>query len=942
MEGTCTWTIESAQYKSWLAATKSSVLWITGAAGTGKTTLANFLAEQLEQCYPSRDAGLTDYIVCSFFCSRGIEGRHDVLSLLRDLILQLAQPRKKIIRMIKSMYGTGKQESDLSIYRAWQMFGTVLSTLTCQSLFIVIDALDECDNSSRVQLLKRLASTVSSVTTKSPAACKVIKIIFTGQPQIRTSWSRTSKDVEHYQIDIDDRSTGISHDLDLFIEVRVDELVTENSYSSDVGQDLKATLKSMAETSFLWLDTILKHIQQSLAYKLDDVKSLLANVPDDLYQAYTKYLPPLPSNDQTTLQRYLQLLVACSRPLQLAEIDILIESDHETATRMLAAGSANSNVVRASMQRALGPLVRFPRNTAQLCHSTARDFFLAISQQPENPLFQSHGVDMGSAHFLCAKLCMSYLLHPSLPSDMFSKHICDSTSIDAASPTSDHSQSEDQDFLTNMFDIEDVAFLRDADVLESETCAVINQQCEAFDYAALNWTYHMKKLGKRLDGHLTTMALSLMTGEKGRASDWYRYQKHRSCLQMPAQEAINAIVLAATYDLDDLLEALFNDSSFQYHEEWLSEALFWASSRGCQDAVKVLLSFGAPVKSVRIHQVPLAVTAQGGYLDICSLLLESTDIDPNESNSRGKSPLMIAAEANHVGILRLVLKHKNILADKVDGDGRTAFIAACRSGSLESVQVLCEDNRIDINMVDIKGQTALHHASHFGHSLVVRKLLKIPDLDKSTVDLTGRNAISLASQHGHLDVVKLLIKHGIDPATRDKTGRNSISWAANSVKATVAESGQESVLKYLLRKAPHASDVPDCDGWTPLAWAMDPPGYVEAVEALLGIPYVDINRRDDDGLCTLAWAAASGMTEIVKRFLQSPNVDVNAASHRGTTPLMIAASEGKTAVVEVLLQCSQIDIDLKDEFGRTALDRATFTSHVDIVEMLQKYGQSQS
>ena len=48
VSGTCEWIRDNAAYKSWLETDQSSLLWIRGGPGKGKTMLSIFLTEEFE------------------------------------------------------------------------------------------------------------------------------------------------------------------------------------------------------------------------------------------------------------------------------------------------------------------------------------------------------------------------------------------------------------------------------------------------------------------------------------------------------------------------------------------------------------------------------------------------------------------------------------------------------------------------------------------------------------------------------------------------------------------------------------------------------------------------------------------------------------------------------------------------------------------------------
>ena len=223
----------------------------------------------------------------------------------------------------------------------------------------------------------------------------------------------------HHHINVDDQPSGVRRDISLFINTRIAELVEHRFCSQSVGEELREFLESTAENSFLWLNVVMKHIKGSLHYRRADLDQMLSHVSKTLQQAYAKYLPPIPDNDIPVLRRYLQLLTATSRPLKLVEISTLVTVMEEAPVVVPDFTVDDENVIKGTLERDLGPLVRFSPNTAQSIHSTARDFFALLEQQPQHALHRSHGIHIAKTHLFCAKSCMIYLLHDSIPTDLF-------------------------------------------------------------------------------------------------------------------------------------------------------------------------------------------------------------------------------------------------------------------------------------------------------------------------------------------------------------------------------------------------------------------------------------------------------------------------------------------------------------------------------------------
>ncbi|KAL9063448.1 MAG: hypothetical protein Q9161_009464 [Pseudevernia consocians] len=182
--------------------------------------------------------------------------------------------------------------------------------------------------------------------------------------------------------------------------------------------------------------------------------------------------------------------------------------------------------------------------------------------------------------------------------------------------------------------------------------------------------------------------------------------------------------------------------------------------------------------------------------------------------------------------------------------------------------------------------------------------------------------------YGHLSVVRNLIETGhADPFGKDGDGRNAHSWAA------VHRSSD--VLRYLTKRFPQGADTPDQDGWTPLAWTLDPPGYPENMFLLLLHGYVSVNRKDSiDGRTILSWTARYGYTQMASKLIQYQGVDLEARDVNGRTPLSEAAGSGSLGIVQLLIATDRVEVNSQDQQGQTPLSWAVRGGHQEVVKLL--------
>lgn len=294
---------------------------------------------------------------------------------------------------------------------------------------------------------------------------------------------------------------------------------------------------------------------------------------------------------------------------------------------------------------------------------------------------------------------------------------------------------------------------------------------------------------------------------------------------------------------------------------------------------------------------------------------------------------MVAAEQGHGDIASLLLQQQSIRVGDTGQKGQTPFLVAAASGSMSCVNIFTGDIRVNINHVDRSGRSALLLAAEEGMEKVVKAPLSAKRMDAHSTDKDGRNALSYAAAKGQLLIVRYLVRSNLSIAQRDKNGQNAISWASNSAKSIARNHAGASTLGCLIKQDGGAASVPDNDGLTSLAWAMDRPRYLDAVKALIEVGGVRVDQQDRSrGRPVLSWAATEGYVEIGEYLLTVQGIEENLRDNDGRTPLSYATSNGRLDVVKIL---SRLDVRLPDSSGRTPRDWAILNGQEEVVQELK-------
>lgn len=941
--GTCLWVLENDPYVMWTRVDRPAVLWLTGYAGCGKTILTNFIAQHLES-QKAGGRGL-DYVVCSFFFARDTKSQSNVQSAAKSLIWQIVSAKKNVVKEIKTRLSEAKHGFEPSFDILWRIFEEAVRTLTCHSLYIIIDALDECEERSKSRLLSRIDLLTKPSISSALSEKRTVKCFLSGQPEVETGRRFFSNEFTQFHIDMTGSSAGMANDANMFIDDKIDELEALAICSPSQGQVLRQALREKGENSFLWLKVVLDHVKASLRYHNTDLDRILAATPGSLRDAYTKYLPAVIDTQVPTLRKYLKLLVAGLRPLRLVEIDALSDTENHLFQSELS--NEEDRILTASLQRAIGPLIKFSNGTVQFIHTTVRVFLLQLVKDQNHPLSATHGIDEAEAHLFCAVSCTNYLVSNGIPTDIFDHNSPEANSFTDSPTSPQHGPLEggsdhDEMGLASMFEIHGQSLLQEESDLNYNRCKALGKRFKAYDYACWSWPYHWARAEQIAEDHEMQQVIDFLSQRTPRHQSWYKYLFSSSLYKMPPPEKANPVVLSALFNLPRTLRAWLESERQECSSSVLHEALYWAASRGNLNTVQVLLDKGAPAQMAEHRSLPLAIGAQEGSFEVCSMLLEKGKADPNRDHENSTFPIIVAASYDHVEILKLLLADPRIEPDLTDVRGRSAFLEACRTGSARSVKAILEHGRIEVNRYDRKGYGAIHYAVLSGDELTVKEVLACVTLNSSSLTNKGRNAMSFAAQHGHLQIAKRLLRAGVSAAVTDADGRNAVSWAVNNTKSTIMNSRGETVLRYLVLKYPDAVNVQDKDGWTPLAWTTDPPGYILPVDILVKDGRADVNLADfTSGRSVLSWAASEGRVDIVKYLLRVTGINKNHQSSYGSTPLSEAAGNGHLEVVKAMLEDEEVFRDAIDFSGRRPVDWATAMGHDEVAAVLGQQSQTQ-
>ncbi len=882
VQGTCRWILSNPQFASWAAARATTLLWLTGHSGCGKTVLSVFLAKYLEQAAQQA----SEAQVCIYVCDDKVAGQKDAKSILQSIIYQIIRQRRSLVKYVKAVFEVQGPNLARSFSSLWNILLRVASDTECGTVYIVIDAIDECTEDSRRLLLESIKDLLyGSEVSEAPQPS--IKFLLTSRPTI------TDTSLQQFfasRLAIDESQQRLEEDVRLFIQNKIDELANICGYDEKTKVYLVQTLYSKADRTFLWVHMIIRTLEKSLLHSKKDIELIIDRLPSDLEATYASFLRDIPEQHRLDGTKLLNLTLGCSRPLKLVEINTAFTITTDDKAEDVIWSNRQPSMAR-TIQGILGPLARISGDSVSLVHQSAKDFLLRLAAQPDGPLSNDFNVDPCNAAQTLATSCIYYLLLDDFGVDIFAP---ESSPTDSYSPSSSNEGQPDDRLYADYdpFSLEDAAIFRDTRVLDKETCLILSETHSFLDYAALHWFEHYSSAEGIDSPELRQAARRLLNYGESRCANWLRYYWAESNSIYDIPDEIDPILLAAYFNIPGILAELLGTDEM-YFQHGKDRALFWASAVGHSRAVKVLLTFNAnPNAPILQQETALIVAAQNGHLDCVKLLLSEKEIDINARGFSGRTALSLACGYGHLEIFEAIWVKDNCQLDIPDKSGATPFFWAVGGGNKSIISAMLENLNVEVNSRDKTGRTAISWAAGDGMELPLRLLLKCSRIDPNVPDGNGRSPLLWAAGEGQTHALEVLLKsRRVNKLSEDKHKRNAISWACGG--------GHNAALQVLLKyKCPGIDDV-DVDGWSPLAWAVQIDNTAN-IKALLTSKQVDIETRKDwNGRSALSWAVEYGHRGVVKILIDA-GADLRRKDENGRAPLDVAKAHNRNDLVDLL------------------------------------------
>ncbi|KAH6950982.1 hypothetical protein DER45DRAFT_599493 [Fusarium avenaceum] len=672
IKDTFSWFLQEPQYITWLESPVSSLLWVSGDPGCGKTTLASFLVNSINQYLILGD---NDFIVTYFFFNgNNFADQVDGTALLFALIHQLIQADPALAPLVKKYLALDHTQSRLNLGKLCEIFRAIVSTPERKHgrIVCVMDALDECDEESITKIIRFLNSIVFD-DSNSASRGGWLKVVIT---------SRYNQHIfrflpSHQQIRLADHAESTTQDIATFVYMVLDLLETNTDAS------------------------------------LESFEAVLRPIPDRLDGLYNSILQRTRSRHE--LLRILSIIAASQRALTLDEIDIA-----------LAVRPGDSNIrqvqhrytpdIAGYLYALYGPFIRIWNGTVSFIHQTATEFLLRSAEKPESTVNDSiHPykacLDMVGVNQHLAEICIMYLtLDDAMSDGRLSDHGAASNTLYRYDGGSNN---------------ENGPIVQDT---KSLTCRKSGKGAGLFDYAAKYWGTHCR-LGSVTsstssvsceNSTIFTKTIALCDTSTSTFRNWFQLYWNTISTIPQFPDGLTSLMIASHMGLPDVMRILLLADG-----NWKNKTLLISTSTTTRSRASHLRTADSEGWTAlhwavwnghgsRINNDAIAVLLQQLHDDyrVCSIYrtphkndlhYNNHESDPDQQcqttetntaildiqDNKGMTPLHWAAADDQTGVVRLLLE-AGAAVDVFDAESMTPLLLAYENGFIGPLELLVE------------------------------------------------------------------------------------------------------------------------------------------------------------------------------------------------------------------------------------------------------------
>ncbi|KAG8830758.1 hypothetical protein FRC18_007636 [Serendipita sp. 400] len=370
--------------------TREKVCWLTGMAGTGKTTIAYTLCERLER---------EGILGASFFCSTTEDETHNMLNLLPTIAYALGARSQRmadaVLRALedKPVAGMNYEDTFSALIRSPASIDK--SPFYGKTRIVVLDGFDQVND-------RKTFDTISSLIIKHSDTVALKFLIL--------SWPRSNRHPQLWRYDLDERpKREVRRDIKVYVEHRLGSLA-ERLDDASKGWPTKEQVDLVVDRAsnlFLYAATVCSYVGEEDDDQIKRrLKAVIDNAPvrgttrsptSKLYALYAQITTAASRRCNLDIHEVLGLIIVARDHLSLQSIaSLLFENDGvEETSRVSAALSTLRSVLSVPDD---------PKQGIRVIHASFLDFLTdpAHSRKPYHH-------ERPECHWKLARRCLSLM-----------------------------------------------------------------------------------------------------------------------------------------------------------------------------------------------------------------------------------------------------------------------------------------------------------------------------------------------------------------------------------------------------------------------------------------------------------------------------------------------------------------------------------------------------
>ncbi|KAI9438390.1 hypothetical protein BJY52DRAFT_1217465 [Lactarius psammicola] len=410
--GTAQWFFRGGMFQEWKSA--GSLLWIYGKPGSGKSILCSAIIQDIESLRKSGSASIGYF----YFDFRDLDkqNRRNLLpSLLFQLSAQSSPCRDVLYRLYLEHDEGSRAPSEAALA---QCLKDMLIMTNQRPTYIILDALDECPNSSGIPSPREQVLTLAKelMDLRLPH----LHICITSRPEFDIR--ATLGPLALHSVSLHDESGQKKDIIDYVNSVVYSDFETMMKRWRE--EDKKMVVESLSEKAdgmFRWVFCQLETLRQCLP---QSVRRTLNELPESLDETYERVVMEIKRVNQAPAYRMLQCLAVAVRPLSVAELAELLAFDFDVAKGGIPQLNSDwrwEDHEQAVLSTCSSLITIVPGNgspVVQFSHFSVKEFLMSDRLAMSTRDISQYHISLEDAHTVLAQASLGVLLrNPDVNND---------------------------------------------------------------------------------------------------------------------------------------------------------------------------------------------------------------------------------------------------------------------------------------------------------------------------------------------------------------------------------------------------------------------------------------------------------------------------------------------------------------------------------------------